>query len=747
MAREAAAARLLAQRPRDVLAGERAVANASAAEAAQTRAVVALRSAHGTYLSAAMDRRRIVQAILTVALLTMAMLTRAILNTDCRRVVQAATLGLTEVFEERAATSGGGGLWLRSHYGTCVSVWYDGSAHQNAHCGAWETFQMTRDGLPASVPGSSVCHTGFEPQTSRAPQAGHLATHAVGPRLGQGSSRVALRTAHASFVSALGDRRQLGHAKSKGDLELWQLVRLRAPLAPTEPVTVRVSGRWVKGSVWCVRWVQRGAPPLPFTAVSSGSGRTPPLPLLRLCFDAASGTEYWDYRQTASSPRPESASLPPPAAVTAASAAAATSAASTPAAAAVADDAAGAAGAWLRLAERPLSLRQGDAFEVEVRPEGGMLRHTTQYGGTTHHGGASLVPAPCLAALPLQLAQVEVRAADATLRGVRLLIEAGSARPLPLQVGSMKGVEAEGAPAPFEAAREERGPATYRVRGPCLLGVSGGLLRLLVQVSSAHACGASDDLDTRAAEVGGQTLSFVAMLTVREATGELVGPMRALTKLNQRLTRGEQWGDGPEAPRALQVKGRLVVFVWARTWQPETSAFLWRAATRDVHGEGGLDKGSVVRLVERGCERCAAQAWSPFTHRGELYAEVGLEPRRVLRVDVESGEAWPCNGSSATGTHGTSGTFGASHAAAAALQLSVGALLLVGPPAVRLPLARGSKLFLGLAHFTSRPAGNTVPARSYHLFYVFAARPPFELVGLGRPFTLPSELRLTQVAT
>ena len=66
---------------------------------------------------------------------------------------------------------------------------------------------------------------------------------------------------------------------------------------------------------------------------------------------------------------------------------------------------------------------------------------------------------------------------------------------------------------------------------------------------------------------------------------------------------------------------------------------------------------------------------------------------------------------------------------------------------MRLPLARGSKLFLGLAHFTSRPAGNTILARSYHLFYVFAARPPFELVGLGRPFTLPSELRLTQVAT
>ena len=58
VAREAAAARLLAQRPRDVLPGERAVANSSTAEAPQKRAVVALRSAHGTYLSAAMDGRR-----------------------------------------------------------------------------------------------------------------------------------------------------------------------------------------------------------------------------------------------------------------------------------------------------------------------------------------------------------------------------------------------------------------------------------------------------------------------------------------------------------------------------------------------------------------------------------------------------------------------------------------------------------------------------------------------------------------
>jgi len=36
--------------------------------------------------------------------------------------------------------------------------------------------------------------------------------------------------------------------------------------------------------------------------------------------------------------------------------------------------------------------------------------------------------------------------------------------------------------------------------------------------------------------------------------------------------------------------------------------------------------------------------------------------------------------------------------------------------------------------------------RAHHLFYAFAARPPFEVVALGPPFTWPSELRLTQAA-
>ena len=110
--------------------------------------------------------------------------------------------------------------------------------------------------------------------------------------------------------------------------------------------------------------------------------------------------------------------------------------------------------------------------------------------------------------------------------------------------------------------------------------------------------------------------------------------MVAMPRLNARLTRGQQWGDGPEAPKAsrrprpplsptlsaptsrapqshpnaklpppspapliparylafalnappprkaIVAGGRLVVLAWARTWQPEASSFLWRAARR-----------------------------------------------------------------------------------------------------------------------------------------------------------------------
>jgi hypothetical protein len=35
----------------------------------------------------------------------------------------------------------------------------------------------------------------------------------------------------------------------------------------------------------------------------------------------------------------------------------------------------------------------------------------------------------------------------------------------------------------------------------------------------------------------------------------------------------------------------------------------------------------------------------------------------------------------------------------------------------------------------------------HHVFYVFSPRPPFELLGLGRPFMFPSELGMIQTAS
>ena len=35
----------------------------------------------------------------------------------------------------------------------------------------------------------------------------------------------------------------------------------------------------------------------------------------------------------------------------------------------------------------------------------------------------------------------------------------------------------------------------------------------------------------------------------------------------------------------------------------------------------------------------------------------------------------------------------------------------------------------------------------YHVFYLFSPQPPFELIGLGHPFTFPSEMGLVQFAS
>ena len=54
-----------------------------------------------------------------------------------------------------------------------------------------------------------------------------------------------------------------------------------------------------------------------------------------------------------------------------------------------------------------------------------------------------------------------------------------------------------------------------------------------------------------------------------------------------------------------------------------------------------LGGGAVTRLKQRGCEACAQKNWAPLVFRGDLHAEVSIEPRVVVSVDLEGGASAP----------------------------------------------------------------------------------------------------------
>ena len=275
---------------------------------------MALRTIYGTYVSAALDKQR---------------------------VVQAAALGPTEVFEKRRVKEDGGGMHLRSLYGTCVSVWYDGTAHQNPHCGAWETFWLVRRG------------DGDENEED----VGDLYGESVVPGVGRGNDGVGgdgdggrglmLRTAQfGSIEIAHEGRRDLTHTRWPALRQSMQLVRVSAPpKSPTRnAAAVRVSGRWERGEAWCMAWSVCCA-----RAVSSRP------------FNATSGTQYWEHAHWAHA-APSRLHAVGVGGV-------GVQAATTTAAEAVAAGARGVATAR----RRPLAMRVGDSFDVAVACEGGLV--------------------------------------------------------------------------------------------------------------------------------------------------------------------------------------------------------------------------------------------------------------------------------------------------------------------------------------------------------------------------------------
>ena len=616
---------------------------------------VALRTARGTFVSAAMDRERVVQAL---------------------------HLGHAEAF--RVVRRKGGAISLRTHYGTCVSVWYDGSVHQNRKCGAWEALRTVE----------------------------------------QPGGRTALRTAHDSYLTAEEDERALGHSKQlSGDAQRFELIELALPPEPASPfgVSVRVRASWRRGGVggegrgavgegggagegranpggeggaWCVEWsrcdddARRGLPPL-----------------LRLCFNASSGTRYWESSAAGRSGLPPSA---------------------------ISDASAATVGGWVRFGEAPLDVWPGEAVDVEVGWAKGMLSHSVRGGWwRSTPSNATL--------LQLQLSRVWLRSHGARLAALRAYAHADHTLRLlpPFDLPSTKSMNVRGAPTAFDDAKAERGARRFRFLNPSFAGRRKGGVQVLAKVSSHHLCGASDDRSTVGKERGGALLSFVVRLTVALGSGKLVGPITAIAAANAAITRGVQWGDGPEDPRGVRVGGKEVVLLWGRTWRPEVSVF---ACTRPVAAEGAAAHAAVRRLRREGCESCAQRSWSPFVSGGKLYAEASVEPRLVLRVDTETGVCRPSANDSAPPAR-------LPFPPARALQEATSAQLRPGPPALKLTLPGGRQAFIGLGHF-SRPLPGKRALRLYHhVWYVFAPRPPFQLLGIGRPFMFPTELGYVQFAS
>ena len=275
------------------------------------------------------------------------------------------------------------------------------------------------------------------------------------------------------------------------------------------------------------------------------------------------------------------------------------------------------------------------------------------------------------------------------------------------------------------------------------------------RVSNIHFCAGRESwLDSVALQT--HVRSYVALAALDAATLAPVAPPAVLAAVG-RLFREEGDGcaariaggtfSGPEDPRAFWSPGPprapwLLVSAWADDCgsnamhlvklppAPELAAAA--AARRDVAGATAL-----ALVVRAWPERAALphpgsvavqKNWAPFVHAGRLLVEYSLEPHVVLAVDAATGACAPL---AADGGW-------PSHPALAAVQARWGRVSGGAPP---LLLARHG-VYLGLAH-VKRERGEfaaDVGTRRMvyrHLFYAFAARPPFEVVAAGAPFALP----------
>ena len=623
---------------------------------------VALRTAHGTYLSASMDRQRLVQA--AIVSLT------ELFSEVAEEAVPAAGLTTANIDPQREAggrrnASVASRVALRSHYGTCVGAPPGERQPRQAACSA-------RDAWITLVP---LAH-----------------------------GRVALRTSYGAYLSPSADARRIVLSRLQGTREAFEVVSVRTPERQSPRAlgrsgtddamaggvmadsVLRVSGAWEpRGALqplhrqslsgaWCIEW--RAAVPL---AMADATTRL--AAHLRLCFNASSGTQYWQERG-------HSAPLT-----------------GLPVEPQNDDDVLSSVDShmnrqWQRFGERPLNLRADTPFMLEVRTSSGLVTYATGGGGwqcaLSHVSRLQLLvstvdlvsygsklsavrmwqdddapgePSRRLRLLP----PFELRAAaEGVEPASRIAVGSGAA----LAAGATLPAAIAGAPREYhhapslavQPAHPEAGGAvstlhhgTFRLYNPSIAwrvrGEGGsddgpGVLRVVAKVSSYSLCGLSDEYDAVAAERSGALLSFLVRFDVREGSGRLVGAIRAMESVNTALTRHVAYGDGPEDPRAVRLGGRTIVLLWARTETPEYSMY---AAVHPAADDAGSREVRLIRLRQGGCEGCKQKNWAPLVHRGKLYAEAAIEPRSVLRIDLRTGIALPSAPASQDGSNGGSG--------------------------------------------------------------------------------------------
>ena len=313
---------------------------------------------------------------------------------------------------------------------------------------------------------------------------------------------------------------------------------------------------------------------------------------------------------------------------------------------------------------------------------------------------------------------------------------------------------------PLDLARGAHG--TFHVYNPTLRLVrppGGGAeeLEVVARLSNYNFCTNKHTFDANVREANGALMSFVVRGTLNATSWEMQTATNSRSSSSRDVAAWKMWGDvntlypvvasdmvsGPEDPRVIAHRGaaRLFVAVW------ESTKVQWLHMVSVPTGGGSGNGGGGVRSVRLEVHPQFAQAlqpwlkqfrqvkeqrdreknWTPFQWAGGLYLEYSLQPRLVVSLNTQTGVATPVLPLTSSPSVGA--------------WVSKLGPVSGGTPPVYVP---GHDIFLGLAHVKlwkkkgSKTATSTMMYK--HFWYTFEPRPPFAVLGVSTPFTLPTLL-------